>query len=102
MVEDMSDASTPPGIDAADWAATPQTVRILVVALQQQVVTLSERVSALEERARRRSRNSSQPPSADPPSTPSRQVAPMAGCCAWSLARQSLARGLPGDAPALE
>jgi transposase len=69
----MSDASTPPpGIDAVNWAATPQAVRILVLALQQQVVTLSERVSALEERSRRSSRNSSQPPSADPPSVPPR------------------------------
>jgi transposase len=68
----MSDARTPPGIDAVDWAATPQAVRILVLALQQQVVTLSERVSALEERTRRSSRNSSQPPSTDPPSTPGR------------------------------
>jgi transposase len=45
-------------------------VRILVLALQGQVVTLSERVSALEERTQRSSRNSSQPPSADPPSVP--------------------------------
>jgi transposase len=69
----MSDARTPPpGIAAADWADTPQAVRILVLALQQQVLTLSERVSALEERTRRSSRNSSQPPSTDPPSTPDR------------------------------
>jgi transposase len=67
----MSDALTPPpGISAADWAATPRAVRVLVVAVQQQVVLLSERVSALEERARRSSRNSSQPPSSDPPSAP--------------------------------
>src|SRR5690349_7972482 len=62
----MSDARTPPpGIDAADWADTPQAVRIMVV-------TLSARVSALEESTRRSSRNSSQPPSTDPPSTPGR------------------------------
>jgi hypothetical protein len=42
-------------------------VRILVLALQEQVITLSERVAALEERTRRTSRNSSQPPSSDPP-----------------------------------
>jgi transposase len=60
----------PPGIDPLDWAETPQAVRILVLALQQQVVTLSERVSALEERTHKTSRNSSQPPSSDPPSVP--------------------------------
>ena len=69
----MSDARIPPpGIDAAEWAGTPHAVRILVLALQQQVVTLTERVGALEERTRRSSRNSSQPPSTDPPSTPGR------------------------------
>ena len=69
----MSDAlPPPPGIGAADWASTPQAVRILVLALQQQVVTLSDRVSAIEERTRRSSRNSSQPPSADPPGAPVR------------------------------
>jgi transposase len=60
----------PPGIDPIDWAETPQAVRILVLALQQQVVTLTERVSALEERMNKTSRNSSQPPSSDPPSVP--------------------------------
>ena len=83
----MNDARTPPpGVAAADWAATPQAVRILVVALQAQVVALqdqvvaqqaqivrlSERLAALEERAGRNSRNSAQPPSADPPSVPAR------------------------------
>ena len=68
----MSDALPPPGIGAADWARTPQAVRILVLALQQQVVTLSERVSAVAEHTRRRSRNSSPPPSTDPPSAPAR------------------------------
>jgi transposase len=68
----MSDASTPPGMDAAEWAATPRPVRILVLALRQQVVTLRERVSALEERARRSARHSAQPPSTDPPRAPGR------------------------------
>jgi len=67
----MSDAlPPPPGIGTADWAGTPQAVRILVLALQQQVVTLSERVGAVEGRTRRSSRNSSQPPSSDPPDAP--------------------------------
>lgn len=69
----MSDAKTPPpGVDAAEWEQTPQRMRLLVLALQQQVVTLSERVSELEERSRRSSRNSSQPPSTDAPSAPER------------------------------
>jgi hypothetical protein len=43
----MNDARTPPpGIAAADWAATPQAVRILVVALQAQVVALQDLVVA--------------------------------------------------------
>ncbi len=67
----MSEISPPPpGIGSADWSETPQAVRILLVALQQQVVTLSERVSVLEERAHQTSWNSSQPPSSDPPSAP--------------------------------
>ena len=63
----------PPGIGSVDWSETPQAVRILVLALQHQVVTLSERVGALEERAQQTSRNSSQPPSSDPPSAPVRR-----------------------------
>jgi uncharacterized protein DUF6444 len=61
----MSDASTLPGIDAADWADTPQAARIPVLAL-------SEQVGALEERTHGGSRNSTQPPSTDPPGTPGR------------------------------
>jgi transposase len=71
---------------AADWAATPQAVRMLVVALQAQavalqeqvvaqqaqIVRLTERLAVLEERVGRSSRNSSQPPSSDPPSMPAR------------------------------
>jgi transposase len=69
----MKDAKVPPpGVGAVDWVETPQAVRILVLALQEQVITLSERVAALEERTRRSSRNSSQPPSSDPPSVPPR------------------------------
>ena len=66
-MEGMSDAlPPPPGIGTADWAGTPQAVRILVLALQQQVATLSERVSAVEGHMRRSSRNSSQPPRPTP------------------------------------
>ena len=43
----MNDARTPPpGISAADWAATPQGVRMLVVALHAQVVALQDQVVA--------------------------------------------------------
>ena len=71
----MSDASPPPpGIGAVDWSETPQAVRILVLALQQQVVTLSERVGALEERMQQTSRNSSRPPSSDPPGAPGQRA----------------------------
>lgn len=65
----------PPGIGVLDWAGTPQAVRILVIALQhqigmlsEQVGALSERVMVLEERGRQSSRNTSKPPSSDPPS----------------------------------
>jgi transposase len=56
----------PPGISAEDWAATPIVVRELVIALQQ-------RLAELEERLHKTSRNSSKPPSSDPPSAPPRQ-----------------------------
>ncbi|HWE62922.1 MAG TPA: IS66 family transposase [Chloroflexota bacterium] len=76
----MSETSPPPvGVGALDWAETPQAVRTLVLALQRQVLVqheqigrLSERMAAMEERTRRSSRNSSQPPSTDPPSAPAR------------------------------
>jgi transposase len=67
----MKDATEPPpGVGARDWAQTPQAVRILVLALQEQVSTLSERVAAREERTRGTSRNSAQPPASDPPRVP--------------------------------
>ena len=67
----MRELPAPPsGIDPLDWAETPRAVRILVLALQQQVVTLTGRVSALEEGTQKTPRNSSQPPSSDPPSAP--------------------------------
>jgi len=69
----------PPGIPAADWAAAPLSVRMVVGALEQQVVgltaqvqSLSARVAALEEQVRQSSRNSSRPPSSDPPGAPPR------------------------------
>jgi transposase len=55
----------PAGIPEEDWAATPPTVRALVV-------SLLERVAQVEARRNQTSRNSSSPPSADPPSAPPR------------------------------
>src|SRR5713101_4143707 len=55
----------PTGIPEEDWAATPLTVRALVV-------RLLERVAQVEARLNQTSRNSSNPPSADPPSAPPR------------------------------
>lgn len=67
----MRDVSPPPpGIDPLNWAETPQAARILVLARRQRVVTPRERVGTLEERTRKTSRNSPQPPTSDPPSTP--------------------------------
>ena len=69
----MSRSEQPPeGIPAADWAATPVSVRLLVRALQQQVGLLEQRVTTLEEHLRQTSRTSSKPPSSDPPSAPAR------------------------------
>src|SRR5215510_12172082 len=57
----MDKLSPPVGISPEDWAATPASVRMVVLALW-------ERVEWLEERLHQTSRNSSRPPSADPPS----------------------------------
>src|ERR1700756_882296 len=56
----MQDAGPSPGISAADWAATPVAVRVLVVELLQ-------RLARLEARLNQTSQNSSKPPSSDPP-----------------------------------
>ena len=54
---------TPPtGISPEDWGATPLSVRVLVKALV-------ERMARVEEQLKQTSRNSSKPPSSDPPST---------------------------------
>src|SRR3990172_1889892 len=68
----MSDEHVPPGISAEDWTATPVAVRELVRALL-------ERVTALEERVNQNSRNSSKPPSSDPPNVPARPKQPPSG-----------------------
>lgn len=64
----------PPGISVQDWDATPDSVRALVYTLitaveelQQLVPQLQKRINELEEHVGKNSRNSSKPPSSDPP-----------------------------------
>jgi transposase len=81
------DADAPPaGITDTDWAATPPAARAFIRAclvtiqlqqeqiaqLQQANAALVQRVADLEARLNQHSRNSSKPPSADPPSAPPR------------------------------
>jgi transposase len=73
--ETMSDERMPPGISTEDWNATPRVVRELVWQLLQQSEQLQQRIAALEERLNQNSRNSSKPPSSDPPTT-SREAYP--------------------------
>jgi transposase len=56
----MPNQSPPPGISEEDWNATPVAVRVLVT-------ELLRRVAQLEDRLNQTSRNSSKPPSSDPP-----------------------------------
>ena len=60
------------GISAEDWAATPPSVRALVLIQSQQLAALTQRVLDLEQRLNLSSQNSSKPPSSDPPSAPPR------------------------------
>jgi transposase len=55
-----------------DWAATPASVR-------QWIEILLQRLADLEERVNQNSRNSSKPPSSDPPQTPPRPPRPPSG-----------------------
>src|SRR5437773_5311744 len=56
----MASEAPPGGISAEDWAATPAAVHALVL-------TLLGRLARVEERLKQTSRNSSKPPSSDPP-----------------------------------
>src|SRR5215510_12950786 len=56
----MSDQLPPAGISVEDWAATPLAVRALVI-------ELLRRLAQVEARLNQTSRNSSKPPSSDPP-----------------------------------
>lgn len=53
-----------------DWQQTPAPVQMLVLALLEQVRLLQAEVAALRERLGQTSRNSSRPPSTDPPGRP--------------------------------
>ena len=64
----------PPGILNQDWEATPSSVQTLVYTLlaaveemQQLVPQLQKQIRQLEEQVGKNSRNSSKPPSSDPP-----------------------------------
>jgi transposase len=61
----MSEQMPPVGISAEDWAATPLAVRALVM-------ELLRRLADVEARLNQTSRNSSKPPSFDPPEAKSR------------------------------
>jgi len=66
----MSEGQIPSSITPEDWAATPVAVQHLVLSLLETVAALHKRVAELEERVNQTSRNSSKPPSSDPPSAP--------------------------------
>ena len=75
----MCDRQRPDGISTEDWVATPPAVQELVVSLFATVQQLTHRVVALEEKQRKTSRNSSKPPSSDPPDAPARPQRPSSG-----------------------
>jgi transposase len=70
----MTNRQPPAGISTQDWDATPHSVKTLVYTLlatvdelQKTVSQLQTRVTQLEEQVGQNSRNSSKPPSSDPP-----------------------------------
>ena len=75
----MSVETPPAGIATEDWQATPLAVRALVLTLLQQVEQLQARLVVMEERLNQNSRNSSKPPSADPPQTSGRPARAASG-----------------------
>ena len=74
----------PLGIPPEDWAVTPVSVRVALLALlplvaenqrlQEQVAHLQARMADLEARLNQHSGNSSKPPSSDPPGAPPRSA----------------------------
>jgi transposase len=61
----MSNPSRPASVSPADWAATPEAVRVLLSDLMRQLQQLQERTRDLEQRLNQNSSNSSQPPALD-------------------------------------
>lgn len=68
----MCERQAPAGIPVEDWAATPSSVREWIYTLLTNYEQLRQRVADVEERVHQTSRNSSKPPSSDPPSASSR------------------------------
>src|SRR3954465_2825060 len=62
------DDDIPPLVSAADWARTPLDVKQAFVTLVDMVRDLSARLRDLEAQLKQTSRNTSKPPSSDPPS----------------------------------
>jgi len=54
-------------ITPEDWEKTPASVQAVIVKFWQDIQTLKEQVDKLQERVNKNSRNSSKPPSSDPP-----------------------------------
>jgi hypothetical protein len=69
-------STPPPGISSADWALTPPTVRLMLLAVIEQQHLLAARITDLEAQLATHSGNSSKPPSADPPSAPPKPPKP--------------------------
>lgn len=69
----------PPGITLADWEETPAAVRALVGTLLAELQALRAVVAGLQEQVGQTSRNSSKPPSSDPPGAPLRPTPPASG-----------------------
>jgi hypothetical protein len=96
----------PDGIPAADWFATPASVQLLVLALMQQVATLTVLVQELEQRLSQTSQNSSTPPiirtarrAAAPAEDPARSPAWRAARTPWPDARAPRTRHDRAAAP---
>ena len=66
----MSGDLIPPpnsGISPEDWQQTPESVRVWITVLGEEIKQLKDTVEKLQEIVNRNSRNSSQPPSQDRP-----------------------------------
>jgi len=75
----MTDLPTPDGIPPEDWATTPASVRAWVILLQTALAHLQQEVAELKERLNQTSRNSSKPPSSDPPGAKPAPPTPSSG-----------------------